>query len=196
MEDRWRSEASRILGEASRGDPARLSELIPLVYGELRRIAARCFRRERTAHTLEPTALVHEVFLRLSGCAELGGLDRARVLGIAAEVMRRVLVEHARARATLKRGGRLARLTLSDGGPAAEEPAARLDVLALDEALERLAHLDERQARVVDLHFFGGLSLDEIGDVLGVSLRTVKYDWALARAWLRRELLKGEETAS
>jgi len=196
VEDRWRSEASRILGEVSRGEPSRLAELIPLIYGELRRIAARCFRKERTGHTLEPTALVHEVFLRLAGCADLGGMDRAQVLGIAAEVMRRVLVEHARARATLKRGGgHWSRLTLSGEGPAGAA-GVNLDVLALDEALRRLALLDERQARVVNHRFFGGLSLDEIANVLGVSLRTVKYDWALARAWLRRELLKGEATSS
>jgi len=162
------------------------AELASLFYDELRALAAGYLRRERAGHTLQPTALVHEAFLRLVEAENLRDVDRAGFLAMAASAMRRVLVDHARARAAEKRGGDAERITLDSGlGPV---PGPDLDVLALDEALARLAALDERQAKVVELRFFGGLAVEEVADVLGVSKRSVEADWTLARVWLRRAL--------
>lgn len=186
MEPKERSAATRTLARARGGDTDAVANLMPLVYAELRALAGRCLRSERAGHTLQPTALVHEAFLRLFDDRLVPSLDRAHFLGIAAVAMRRILVEHARARAANKRGGDAAQVTLDSGIAALS--GASIDVLALEDALGRLAALDERQARVVELRFFGGLTIEEVADALAVSKRTVDSDWALARAWLHREL--------
>jgi RNA polymerase sigma factor (TIGR02999 family) len=172
--------------EPDTGRHADYDELFPLVYGELRRIAAREMRREKPGRTLQTTALVHEAYLRLIKDASLSFESRAHFLGIAARAMREILIEHARARAARKRGGGAVRLTLSD--VVAPVPSPAIDVLALDEALQRLARLDERHARVVELRYFGGLSVEETAAALDLSPATVKRAWTLARAWLYREL--------
>jgi RNA polymerase sigma factor (TIGR02999 family) len=177
---------TRMLAKVGAGNQAAFDELFPLVYAELRRIASREMRREKPGRTLQTTALVHEAYLRLLKDASLSFESRAHFLGIAAHAMREILIEHARARSARKRGGGAVRLTLDDAlMPMA---AASIDVLALDEALERLARLDERHARVVELRYFGGLSVEETAVALDLSPATVKRAWTLARAWLFREL--------
>ena len=169
------------------GDRAALDQLVPLVQAELRQLARSYLRRERADHTLQPTALVNEAYLRLVDQRGLRWQNRAHFFGIAARLMRQILVDHARARDAEKRGGAdLERLSLTQ----AERVAGRedVDVLALNEALERLAEFDPQQARVVELKFFAGLTIEETGEVLNVSHATVERDWKLARAWLRREL--------
>jgi RNA polymerase sigma factor (TIGR02999 family) len=171
------------------GDPDALERLMPLVYEELHRIAARQFRRERPENTLQATALVHEAYLKLVDQRRAQWQNRAQFFAVAAQLMRRVLVDHARAQAAGKRGSGAPRLTLTEAG---DTPAGRrqpdLDVIALDAALDRLAALDARQARVVELRFFGGLDLAETAAALDASPTTVKRDWAMAKAWLYREL--------
>ncbi len=171
---------------AGAANQAVYDELFPLVYAELRRIAAREMRREKPGRTLQTTALVHEAYLRLLKDASLSFENRAHFLGVAARAMREILIEHARARSARKRGGGAVRLTLDD--LVAPVPSPSIDVLALDEALQRLARLDERHARVVELRYFGGLSVEETAAALELSPATVKRDWTLARAWLFREL--------
>jgi RNA polymerase sigma factor (TIGR02999 family) len=171
-------------GPDSRADLT--AKLAGLLYPELRRIAARLMRRERTAHTLQPTAVVHEAFIRLAGDAGIDWQDRAHFLGIAARVMRRVLVEHARRHHAGKRGGGADRVTLDDAALPREDPSFNL--LAVDEVLTRLADIDARAAQVSELRVFGGLTVREIAHELGVSTRTVDADWAMARLWLAREL--------
>jgi len=188
MEPSTPGNATRLLAQASCGDGAAAARLMPLVYQELRELAERYLSREPRGHTLQPTALVHEAFLRLMDATHLAPNGQTHFLAIAANVMRRVLVEHARARHAAKRGGGQMRVTLDSAMAVLPEPD--LDLLALDEALEKLATLDARQARVVELRFFGGLTMDEVAEQLGMSKRTVEDDWALARAWLRRELRK------
>ena len=168
------------------GEPGALDRLIPLVYQALRNQARAQLGRERAHHTLQPTALVHEAFLRLAGQGRAGWQNREQFFAVAARVMRRVLVDHARARAAAKRGDGCTRIAWDDAPEPSSQPD--VDVLALDEALDRLAALDTRQARVVELRYFGGLSAEETGALLGVSLATVKRDWTMARAWLFREL--------
>ena len=172
------------------GDPLAGERLLPAVYAELRRLAARAMRREVAGHTLQPTALVHEAYLRLTDQRRVEWHNRVQFLGVAAQVMRRVLVDHARARLAAKRGSGAAMLALGDGGAAASAvPLERvLDVLTLQGALDRLAELDAEQARLVELRYFGGLTIEETAEVLGVSPATVKREWAVARCWLRREL--------
>lgn len=170
----------------SDGNEAALEQLTPLVEAELRRLARTYMRRERRGHTLQTTALLNEAFVRLTGARSIGWQDRAHFLGIAARLMRRVLVDHARARGYRKRGGGVQRVTLNDGLIASPEPA--LDVIALDRALEALAAVDARKSRVIELRFFGGLSVEETAEVLHVSPDTVKRDWRLAKLWLLREL--------
>jgi len=179
---RWRS-----------GDPTALDDLLPRVYDELRALADAYMRRERAGHTLQPTALVHEAFLRLLRLPPGSVQNRIHFFALAAQAMRRILADHARRHRAAKRGGGAVRVPLElveGGAPAA--PAGD-DVAAddLDAALEDLAKLDERQARVVELRFFGGLSIEETADVLAVSTATVKRDWLVARAWLHRELRGG-----
>ena len=177
---------TQLLAKAGAGNQAAFDEVFPLVYAELRRIAAREMRREKPGRTLQTTALVHEAYLRLLKDASLSFENRAHFLGIAAHAMREILIEHARARSARKRGGGAVRLTLDD--LVAPVPAPSIDVLALDEALERLARLDERHARVVELRYFGGMSVEETAAALGLSPATVKRAWTIARAWLYREL--------
>ncbi|MGI8497458.1 MAG: sigma-70 family RNA polymerase sigma factor [Gemmatimonadaceae bacterium] len=169
------------------GERSAADRLIPAVYEELHRQAARAMRREGHEHTLQPTALVHEAYLRLVDQQRVEWRNRAHFFGIAAEVMRRVLVDHARAKLAAKRGGGAQRLTLEC---AADVSAANseTDVLALHDALDRLALFDPGQARLVEMRYFGGLSIEETAESLGVSPATVKREWVLARAWLRREL--------
>jgi RNA polymerase sigma factor (TIGR02999 family) len=170
----------------SDGDDAALERLTPLVEAELRRLARGYMNRERHGHTLQPTALVNEAFLRLTDARQVRWQDRAHFLGISARLMRRVLVDHARARGYRKRGGDAHRVTLDEGLVAVPERA--LDVVALDRALEALAAVDERKSQVIELRFFGGLSVEETAEVLHVSPDTVKRDWRLAKLWLLREL--------
>lgn len=169
------------------GDQAALDELLPLVYDELRRQARRYMRAQPAGHTLQTTALVHEAYLRLVGQSSVEWEGRAHFFGVAAKAMRSILVDHARARNAAKRGGWARAITLDDAGGVAG-PQASVDVLALDEALGRLAELDSRKSQLVELRYFGGLGIDEAAAVLGVSPATVKRDWTTARAWLRREL--------
>jgi RNA polymerase sigma factor (TIGR02999 family) len=163
--------------------PAQVSSSI---YGELRRVAAARMRMERGSHTLQPTALVHEAYLRLADQPEAIWQDRARILALAARTMRNILVDHARARGAGKRGAGAIQVTLDEGLAASR--GLEVDILALDEALERLSEFDERQARVLELHFFAGLSFEEIAEELGMSARTIKRDWSMARAWLSNQL--------
>lgn len=155
----------------------------------MRQLAAAALRREWRNHTLQPTALVNEAYLRLAGSADLRITDRKHFLALAARVMRQVLVEHARARQRVKRGGDPLRVTLGSDLVAAETPV--FDLLALDQALERLARLSEQQVRIIELRYLAGLSVEEVAEVLGVSPTTVKRDTAMARAWLSRELTGG-----
>jgi RNA polymerase sigma factor (TIGR02999 family) len=171
------------------GDPEALERLVSRVYGELRRQAARYLRRERGNHTLQPTALVHEAYLRLADQRDVEWQNRAHFFAIAAQIMRRILVDHARARGRGKRGAGQTLLLFDDALAVAE--SRDLDLVALDDALGALAKLDERQSRVVEMRFFGGLEVEEVAEALGVSPTTVKRDWSLARAWLQRELRRG-----
>jgi RNA polymerase sigma factor (TIGR02999 family) len=177
---------SELLRSWSDGDDDALQQLIPLVEGELRRLARAYMGRERRGHTLQTTALVNEAFLKLTDARRVRWQDRAHFLGISARLMRRVLVDHARRRGYLKRGGDVQRVTLHEGLVTSAEPA--LDVVALDRALEALAKVDARKSRIIELRFFGGLSVEETAEVLHVSADTVKRDWRLAKLWLLREL--------
>ncbi len=167
------------------GDETALARLTPLVHQELKRIARGCMRGERAGHGLQATALVHEAYLRLVDVQHVNWRNRAHFLAVAARLMRRVLVDAARARRYLKRGGGAVHVSLSEAGRSLEKGP---DVEALDEALDALARVDERKSRVVELRFFGGLSVAETAAALSVSPETVMRDWKLARAWLRREL--------
>ncbi len=169
------------------GDRQALDRLLPVVYTELHKQAARYLRKERVGHTLQPTALVHEAYLRLINQRDVEWQNRAHFFGICAQLMRRILVDHARERQAEKRGGAgVVRVTLDERVAAVDE--REVDLLALDEALTRLAALDERQARVVELRFFSGLNVEETAEVMEVSQATVKLDWSMAKAWLRREM--------
>jgi len=168
------------------GSPQALDELIPVVYAELRRIARQRLGGERAGHSLQPTVLTHEAFLRLLGTQKVNWQDRAHFFAVASELMRRVLVEHARKRGAAKRGGGATRVTLGDVGVPAE--STEVDVVALHEALARLEAVDARQARIVELRYFGGLTGEETAEVLGLSPATIKRDWRVARLWLRRAM--------
>jgi RNA polymerase sigma factor (TIGR02999 family) len=181
---------SRLLADASAGKREALDALLPLVYDELHRQAEAYMRRERPGHTIQATALVHEAYLRLMKEPNTRWQNRAHFCAIAANSMRQILVERARARRRLKRAGDQQRITLSDAIPAAT-PAEAVDVELLDGLLTRLADMDPELARLVELRFFGGLSIEETSEVLGVSPATVKRHWATARAWLKREM-RGE----
>lgn len=163
-----------------------MQRLIPLVYAELRQLAARQLRDERPDHTLSPTSLVHEAFLRLTGHAPVSWESRSHFFRVAAQAMRRILVDHARRRTAQKRS-RQNQVTL-DAEIEESLPTSSQDILGVDEALERLALLDPRQARIVELRYFVGLSIAETAEVIGASVATVKRDWMVARAWLQREL--------
>ena len=171
------------------GDAQAQARLIERLYRDLRRIAAAHLRAERRNHTLQPTALVHEAYARLARHAEIGVKDRVHFLAIASHLMRQVLVDYAKARRAAKRGGRGHQVTLDEG--MFVENNRSLDILVLDELVERLMKLNARHASIVELHFFGGLSFEEIAEALGIGLRTVERDWKMARAWLRSELSAG-----
>src|SRR6266498_2564630 len=171
---------TQLLTDWSNGDQAALDKLMPLVLGELRRMAGNYLRRERVGHTLQPTALVNEAYLRLVEQKGARWQNRAQFYGIAAQLMRRILVDHARLKNEQQR------LSITSAEALGTEPD--LDVLALHEALEELATIDPQQSRIVELKFFGGLSIEETGEVLGVGHATVERDWKMARAWLRRKL--------
>lgn len=177
---------TEVLQRISGGDPGAVDRLLPLVYDELRALARREMRRERSDHTLQPTALVHEAYLKLARLNRLEWRDRAHFFAAAAGTMRRVLVSHARRKRAEKRGGGAKDVPLENVVLAARERPE--DVLALDEALARLADLDSRQAQVVECRFFAGMSVPETAEALGISPATVKRDWTAARAWLNREL--------
>jgi RNA polymerase sigma factor (TIGR02999 family) len=179
-------QVTHLLRAWSEGDQQALEQLLPLVDAELRRLARAYMHRERRDHTLQPTALVNEAFIRLAGAQNIRWQDRAHFFGICARVMRRVLVDYARTRGVQKRGAQAERVPLDEVSIPAPEPL--LDIVALDLALEALAIEDERKSRVVELRFFGGLTVDETAAVLKVSVDTVMRDWRLAKAWLQAEM--------
>jgi len=182
---------TQLLRDWSSGDLAARDQLMGVVYDELRRLAAYYLNRERPDHTLQPTALVHEAYLRLCAETEADWGSRAHFFGAASRLMRRILVDHARARLAMKRGGGRLRVSGIEGlSPAA---GADIDLIALDEALNELAMLDPQQSQIVDVRFFGGLSVEETAEALGVSPATVKRDWTTAKAWLRRRLTSGRQ---
>ena len=183
-------EVTRILHDWSGGDREAPERLMPFVYDELRRLARVFLSKERGGHTLQPTALVHEAYLRLVDQTRVNWQNRAHFYGIAASMMRRVLIDHARAHSAEKRGGAAVRLSIDDVQLPIEQRAAGL--VALDEALERLAAFDERKCKVVEMRFFGGMSDKEIAEVLGVTTRTVLRDWKTARLLLYRELSQNQ----
>ena len=179
-------EATHLLQNLAKGDAGAVDRLIPLVYNELRHLASRYLKRERPGHTLQATALVHEAYLQLVDASSIDWQGRTHFFALAARVARRVLIQHARVHNAQKRGGDRRKITLADGLAIAS--SQEIDLLDLDEALTRLAAIHERQAHVVELRFFGGLSVEEAAAALGVSERTVKGDWKVARAWLRSEI--------
>lgn len=183
-------EVTQILQDLSGGASDAANRLLPLVYDELRALAAGYLRHERSDHTLQPTALVHEAYLKMVDQTSVTWQNRSHFFGIAAQAIRRILVDHARARHALKRGGKRLRMTLNEELAGGEDP--ELDLLAIDDALHKLADLSERQCRIVELRFFSGLTVEEVAEILAVSPRTVKGDWRVARAWLKRELGRGE----
>ena len=180
--------ATRLLLDMGEGDPRAIGAMLPLVYQELRRLARHYVSRERPGHTLQPTALVHEAYCRLIDQRQVDWTNRAQFVGLAANMMRRILVNHARDRVAAKRGGGAERVSLrfAEGVPGGD-----IDVLVLHHALDRLAAIDPRKARVVELKFFGGLTTEEIGRVLDVSLATIEREWSFARAWLYQEVEGG-----
>jgi RNA polymerase sigma-70 factor, ECF subfamily len=181
-------EVTRLLIRLMDGERAVLDDLLPLVYAELRRLAAGYLRHERPGHTLQPTALVHEAYLRLVDQTQVQWQNRAHFFGVAAQMMRRILVDHARSQQAEKRGGDIQKLALDENIDVSGERAAEL--IALDEALARLAELDPQKSRIVELRFFGGLSVEETAEVLGVSAPTVKRQWRMAKAWLYGQVQK------
>lgn len=182
-----------LLLQWGKGDDGALDRLIPLVHRELHQIARRHMARERADHSLQATALVNETFLRLVDAQSVTWRDRAHFLAVCARVMRRILVDHARARYSQKRGGFVAKVPFDENVDLGSEP--RQDFVALDDALEALAKFDERKTRVVELRFFGGLTVEETAAVVEVSPETVMRDWLFAKAWLRREMRGDHETA-
>ena len=183
-------EVTRLLMAWGQGERAALDELIPLVHQELRRLAHRYMAGERSGHTLQTTALVNEAYVRLVDCRKVRWQDRTHFFGVSAQLMRRILVDHARARLRARRGGGALRVSLEQALLVSEERSPLL--VALDDALNALSALDPRQGRVVELRFFGGLSTEETAEVLKISSDSVKRDWRLAKAWLMRELSGAE----
>lgn len=177
---------SQLLHHLNRGDAGAEAKLIPVVYDELRRLAAHYMRRERPDHTLQATALVHEAFLRLTVQKDVSWQGKAHFFGVAANLMRHILIDHARARLRVKRGAGGQKISLDEGLLLTEARSAEL--LAVNDAMDRLASLDPRQARIVELRFFGGLNVEEVAELVGVSPKTVKRDWSLAKAWLYEDL--------
>jgi len=180
------SPINQLVRDSRSGDGQSQERLMTLAYSELQRLAGRYLRRERVGHTLQPTALVHEAYLKLAGGGTVPWAERTHFLAVAAQAMKRVLIDHARGRARAKRGGNPARVTLDEALCPFESPD--MDVLALEAALQRLDTLDSRQARIVELRFFSGMTVSEVAEVVGCSKRTVEGEWTHAKAWLRREL--------
>ncbi len=187
------TDVTSLLEAWTRGDQSALDRLIPIVYEDLRKVAGRRLRSERPGHTLSATALVHETYLRLMGQHPVHLENRSHFFAVASELMRRILVDHARRRGASKRGGGTVRLTLDVA--VVEGTPRDLDLVAVDDALSELATLDTRQARIVEMRFFGGLSTEEAAAVLGISRATVERDWSHARAWLYRRLKSGATDA-
>ncbi len=185
-------EVTRILRQLNAGDGSAAERLLPLVYDELRGLANGYFARQPAGHTLQPTALVHEAYLKLAGREGIHWQSRAHFMAVAAKAMRHILMNHARDKAAVKRGGGRRQITLDEGFTPAADGRRELDLIALDEALTKLGELSDRQGRVVELRFFGGLTIAEAAHVLGVGTTTVEDDWHLARAWLGRELRPGD----
>ena len=181
-------EVTRLLVDWGKGDQAALDELIPLVYDELRRVARRYMRRESQGHTLQTSALVNEAYLRLIDQNSVQWQNRAHFFGVAAQLMRRILVDHARSRLRAKRGGGVQMVSLTEQAVADKEVA---EVIALDNALKNLAEMGPRKSQIVEMKFFGGLTTEEVAEVLKVTSRTVEREWRKAKAWLNRALSKG-----
>ena len=179
-------DVTALLGDWTRGERGALDRLLPLVYAELRRVAARQLRNERNDHTLQPTALVHEAYIRLVGQRQVDWQNRAHFFGVAAQVMRRILVDHARRRGASKRGDAMPCVSIDEAIDVAA--SNEIPILELDQALDRLEKMDAGLAKIVELRAFGGLTIDEAAHVLGVSPSTAKRDWRTAKAWLTREL--------
>ena len=188
-----RQEVTQVLVDWNQGDQNAPDRLMPLVYEELRKLARNYLQRERSDHTLQATGLVHEAYLRLVDQSSMSWQNRAHFFAVAAQVMRRILVDHARSHRAEKRGGEREKLEFDEALVPSGEKA--VDLIALDDALQDLVTFDPRQSRIVELRFFGGLTNEEIGDVLGISPRTIKREWRLAKAWLRREIMRNEADA-
>jgi RNA polymerase sigma-70 factor, ECF subfamily len=184
------SEITQLLHRLEAGDRSGVDRLFSAVYQELRNMAAKCFQREAKGNTLQPTALVHEAYMKLVDQKAVDWQGRTHFFAVAAQAMRRILVDHARQRGAAKRGGGQKRLQLDDQLVSGFQPND--DILAVDEALSKLAQLDPRQAELVELRFFGGLSVDEAADALGISKRAAEREWTMVRAWLRRELSESD----
>ena len=182
---------TQLLERWSQGDEEALDQLMPLVYDELHRLAGAYLRSERREHTLQPTALVNEAYLKLVRQRNIQWQNRAQFFGVAAQLMRRILVDHARANSADKRGGDRVNVSLKNIGAFGTQPTT--DVLALHDVLNRLAEIDPDQSRIVELRFFGGLTIIEAAEVMQVSHSTVEREWKIAKAWLKRELTKGEK---
>ncbi|MBN2295303.1 MAG: sigma-70 family RNA polymerase sigma factor [Pirellulales bacterium] len=183
------SRITGILNEVKQGDRSAWERLLPMVYGELRQLAAQFLRHERNNHTLQPTALVHEAFMKLVDQTNVDWQSRAHFFAISSQAMRRILVDHARQHQAAKRGGGHKRIVLDENLIGETQRAGNL--LALEDALTKLAELDPRQAKIVELRFFGGLSVAEVAEVLDMSKRSVEREWTMVRSWLRRELSDG-----
>jgi len=181
-----KKDVTQLLADLQDGAPGAAEALLPVVYDELRRIAAAYMRRERPNHTLQATALVHEAYIQLVGQTRVDWRNRSHFFGVAAQLMRRILVEHARSHNALKRGGAASKIALEDA--LNQFPNRELTVIALEDALQTLEKMDERQCRIVELRFFGGLTTEEIADFLHISTATVEREWRAARAWLYSEL--------
>lgn len=181
-----RTEVTDLLVDWSKGDQEALTKLMPLVYDELHRLASRYLRNERRGHTLQTTALVHEAYLKLVDQKKMSWQNRVQFFAAAAQVMRHILVDYARSRRAFKRGGDYCRLSLDDAVISSEEKNP--DLLTLHEALNNLAAIDSQQSRVVELRVFGGLTVEETAEALGISPRTVKREWAMAKAWLHKQM--------
>jgi len=186
MANASRQDVSDLLVDWGQGDQEALNKLIPLVYDELHKLASRYLRRERRDHTLQTTAVVHEAYLKLVNQRDANFENRLHFFAVAAQIMRRILVDYARRHHASKRGGDLYKLSLDEALVTSEEKGA--DLLALDEALERLAAIDPQQSRVVELRVFGGTTVEETAEALGISPRTVKREWSMAKAWLHKQI--------
>jgi len=186
MADPDPTDLTQLLQRLGQGDEGAHEALLPLVYERLRGVAARVFQGERPGHTLQPTALVHDAWIQLVNEDHAAWQNRAQFFAVGATLMRRILVDHARARQSLKRGGAAERISVHEGLATEFENGA--DLLDLDRALGKLARLDDRQHRIVELRFFSGLKVNEVADCMGVSVRTIEAEWTMAKAWLRREL--------